>query len=56
MSRNVLGLDIRSDSICAVLVKSSLRESRIAACVSIPIPESAPDASSAWQTALEQLP
>ena len=56
MSRNVLGLDIRSDSIYAVLVKSSLRESRIAACVSIPIPESAPDASSAWRTALEKLP
>ena len=29
MSRKVLGLDIRSNRVCAVLVKSSLRESRI---------------------------
>ncbi len=29
MSRKVLGLDIRSHRVCAVLVKSSLRESRI---------------------------
>jgi general secretion pathway protein L len=56
MSRNVLGLDLRPDSISAVLVKGSLRESRIAACVTIPVPESAPDASSAWRTALETLP
>ena len=56
MSRNVLGLDLRPDSISAVLVKGSLREIRIAACVTIPVPESAPDASSAWRTALETLP
>jgi general secretion pathway protein L len=56
MSRNVLGLDIRSDSICAVLVKSGLRESRIVACASLPFPEAAPDAASAWRAALETLP
>jgi hypothetical protein len=37
MSRKVLGLDIRSDSLCAVLVKGSLRESRIAASLTVPI-------------------
>jgi general secretion pathway protein L len=55
MSRKVLGLDIRSDRLWAVLVKSSLRESRIAACWSVPMPETAPDAPSAWRTALEAL-
>jgi general secretion pathway protein L len=56
MSRKVLALDIRSDSISAVLVKSSLRESRIAACLTVPIPESAADAASAMKAALETLP
>jgi general secretion pathway protein L len=37
MSRKVLGLDIRSDRLYAVLVKGSLRESRIAASLSVPI-------------------
>jgi len=37
MSRKVLGLDIQSNSVRAVLVKSSLRESRIAAFLSVPI-------------------
>jgi general secretion pathway protein L len=37
MSRKVLGLDIRPDSLCAVLVKGSLRESRIAASLTVPI-------------------
>jgi len=55
MSRKVLGLDIRSDCVCAVLVKSSLRESRIADCLSVPIPETAPDVSSPWRTALETV-
>ena len=55
MSRKVLGVDIRSDSICAVLVKSSLRESRIAAYLSVPIPEDAPDLTSAWRAALETI-
>jgi general secretion pathway protein L len=55
MSRKVLSLDIRSDRICAVLVKSSLRESRIAACLSVPFPETAPDIASAWRAALETV-
>lgn len=56
MSRKILSLDIRSDGISAVLVKSSLRESRIAACRSAPIPETAPeDRSDAWRTALETI-
>lgn len=55
MSRKVLSLDIRSDRICAVLVKSSLRESRIAACLSAPFPEEAPDAAGAWRAALETI-
>jgi general secretion pathway protein L len=38
MSRKVLGLDIQTNSVCAVLVKSSLRESRIAACMCVPVP------------------
>lgn len=41
MSRKVLGLDIQSTSVRAVLVKSSLRESRIAAFMSAPIPPEA---------------
>jgi general secretion pathway protein L len=55
MSRKVLGLDIRSGSVCAVLVKSSLRESRIAACMSVPTPETVPDDSSALRAALETV-
>jgi general secretion pathway protein L len=55
MSRKILSLDIRSDSINAVLVKSSLRESRIAACRSVPIPETAPDVADAWRGALETV-
>jgi len=38
MSRKVLGLDIQTHSVCAVLVKGSLRESRITACLCVPIP------------------
>lgn len=37
MSRKVLGLDIRTHRVCAVLVKSSLRESRILAHRVVPI-------------------
>jgi general secretion pathway protein L len=55
MSRKVLGLDIRSDSVSAVLVKSSLRESRIAACLTVSIPETAPDPASAWRAAMETI-
>jgi len=43
MSRKVLGLDIQSNSVRAVLVKSSLRESRIAAFMSAPIPPESED-------------
>jgi general secretion pathway protein L len=51
MSRKVLGLDIRSDSLCAVLVKGSLRESRIAASLTVPI-EAAGDESGGLPAAL----
>jgi general secretion pathway protein L len=54
MSRKVLGLDIRSKIVCAVLVKSSLRESRIAASMSVPIPETE-DGSSGLRAALETI-
>ncbi len=39
MSRKVLGIDIRNDSVSAVLVKTSLRESRIDTHAYIPIPD-----------------
>jgi type II secretory pathway component PulL len=55
MSRKVLGLDIRSDSVAAVLVKSSLRETRIAASLSVPIPETAPGGADGLRTALETI-
>ncbi len=38
MSRKVVGLDIQTQNVCAVLVKGSLRESRIAASLCVPIP------------------
>ncbi len=43
MSRKVLGLDIQSESVRAVLVKSTLRESRIVAFTSAPIPPESED-------------
>ena len=52
MSRKILSLDMRPDCIHAVLVKSSLRESRIAACGSAPVPAEAPDLAGAWGAAL----
>jgi len=55
MSRKIISLDMRSESINAVLVKSSLRESRIAACRSVPIPETATDVAEAWRGALETV-
>jgi len=55
MSRKVLGLDIRSDSVGAVLVKSSLRESRIAASMCVPIPETVPGGADGLRAALETL-
>jgi general secretion pathway protein L len=54
MSRKVLGLDIRSKIVCAVLVKSSLRESRVAASMSVPIPETE-DGSGGLRAALETI-
>ncbi|MBI5581916.1 MAG: pilus assembly protein PilM [Deltaproteobacteria bacterium] len=54
MSRKVLGLDIRSDSLCAVLVKGSLRESRIAASLTVPI-EAAGDESGGLPAAIEAV-
>ena len=41
MSRKVLGIDIRKESISAVLVRTSLRENRIDAHAHIPLPEAA---------------
>jgi type II secretory pathway component PulL len=43
MSRKVLGIDIRKESVSAVLVKTSLRENRIDAHAHIPFPEDAED-------------
>jgi type II secretion system protein L len=54
MSRKVLGLDIRSDSLHAVLVKGSLRASRIAASLTVPI-EAAGDAPDGLPAALEAV-
>lgn len=52
MSRKVIGLDIRSRRICAVLVKSSLRESRVLAHRVVPIETGDPDGGG-LATALE---
>jgi general secretion pathway protein L len=54
MSRKVLGLDIRADSLSAVLVKGSLRESRIAASLTVPI-ETAGDEPGGLPAALEAV-
>jgi Tfp pilus assembly PilM family ATPase len=43
MSRKVLGIDIRKESLAAVLVKTSLRENRIDAHAHIPFPEADED-------------
>ncbi len=43
MSRKVLGLDIRNESLTAVVVKTSLRENRIDAHAHIPIPDNDED-------------
>jgi general secretion pathway protein L len=55
MSRKVLGLDIRATSVCAVLVKSSLRVSRIAGCQSVPIPAETEDGRGGLRAALETI-
>ena len=55
MSRKVLGLDIRATSVCAVLVKSTLRVSRIAGCLSVPIPPEAENGPAGLASALETI-
>jgi type II secretory pathway component PulL len=54
MSRKVLGIDIRNESVSAVLVKTSLRESRIDTHAYIPISDSEDDPDHI-KTALEAL-
>ena len=54
MSRKVLGIDIRKDSVCAVVVRTSLRENMIDAHAYIPLPESTEDGSN-FKTALNAL-
>ena len=54
MSRKVLGIDIRKESVSAVLVKTSLRESRIDTHAYIPIPDAEEDSDNI-KTALEAL-
>ena len=54
MSRKVLGIDIRKESVSAVLVKTSLRESRIDAHAHVPISDSAED-ENPIKAALETL-
>ena len=54
MSRKILGIDIRKESVSAVLVNTSLRESRIDAHAHVPISDSAED-ENPFKTALETL-
>ena len=54
MSRKVLGIDIRKESVSAVLVKTSLRENRIDAHAHIPLPDAADDHDN-FKTALHAL-
>jgi Tfp pilus assembly PilM family ATPase len=54
MSKKVLGIDIRKESVSAVLVKTSLRENRIDAHAHIPLPETAED-DNFFRTALNDL-
>ena len=54
MSRKVLGIDIRKESVSAVLVKTSLRESRIDAHAHVPISDSTEN-ENPFKTALETL-
>src|SRR5512136_2401881 len=55
MSRKVLGLDIRATSVCAVLVKSNLRVSRIAGCLSVPLSPETEDGRGGLRGALETI-
>ncbi len=54
MSRKVLGIDIRKESVSAVLVKTSLRESRIDTYAHVPISDSTED-KNPFKTALDTL-
>ena len=54
MSRKVLGIDIRRESISAVLVKTSLRENFIDAHAHIPLPEAA-EGENSFKAALNML-
>jgi general secretion pathway protein L len=54
MSRKVLGIDIKKDSVSAVLVKTSLRENRIDAHAYIPLPDPAEDENN-FKTTLQAL-
>ena len=54
MSRRVLGIDIRNESVSAVLVETSLRENRITAHAHFPI-SNADDAQTGIQAALQSL-
>lgn len=54
MSRKVLGIDIRKESLCAVRVTTSLRENRIDAHAHIPLPDAAEDDNN-FRTALHAL-
>jgi type II secretory pathway component PulL len=54
MSRKVLGIDIRKESVSAVMVATSLRENRIEAHVHIPFSDSGED-DNQFKTALDAL-
>jgi type II secretion system protein L len=55
MSRKILGIDIRNDSIAAVLVISSMRENRIDASAEVPIPAATEEQPNGIAAALESL-
>lgn len=55
MSRKVLALDIQSSRVCAVVVKSSLRESRIAAFRAVPILPESGNGGGGLRAALETI-
>ena len=55
MSRKVLALDIQSNRVCAVLVKSSLRDSRIAAFRAVAILPESEDGGGGLRAALETI-
>ena len=55
MSRKILGIDIRNDSIAAVLVISSMRENRIDGSADVPIPAATEEQPNGIAAALESL-